>query len=64
MSGAAIVQVIAVLMALVLVLRAVRARGMAPRDALLMAAAWIAIIAVVAFVVQRSGMDAIWQQQR
>ena len=52
-----------VLMALVLVMRGVRARGMTSRDMLLMGLAWVAIIAALAFVLHRqAGLVALWRR--
>lgn len=61
MTGATIVAIIGVLMALVLATRSTRVRRLTRRDGLLMALVWIAIIGVLAFVLQRSGSDAIWR---
>ncbi|MEO6093404.1 MAG: hypothetical protein ABIT04_01510 [Novosphingobium sp.] len=62
MNGATIVAIIGVLMALVLASRGFRRRGLTGRSALLATLGWIAIIGVLAIVLQRSGAVAIWRQ--
>jgi hypothetical protein len=52
MSGQTIVAIIAIAMALVLVGRGLGTKRIASRDGLLMGLAWIAIIAVLAFLLR------------
>ena len=56
MNTAAIVQVIAIAMALVLVLRAVRARDLPTASLVRWGAIWLAIIAALAVFAQYSGL--------
>lgn len=56
MNGNVIVSVIAILMALVLVIRGVRNRREPPKRLLLMAGTWIVILIVLVLVINNLGL--------